>query len=873
MKKDENPIINVFQDETFRNPPPPVVANSNLLFQYDRDVYVNKPKLYHKSFDAYMIKWKEFTHNLFEGFNWSNILAAGGSILGCLLSVDKGFDIGYETSDIDLFMVNISKEDATKKLREILAFFKEKSPNHTMIRTKNCCSFILEPPFRTVQVVLKIFKSAKEVLDGFDVDCCSVGFDSQDVFAINRSRRSIIDGINTIDIDNRSNTYETRLFKYARRGFAVEIPNLANRDIPATIYSQDAKYARGFQRLLILDFYYTMSGFNPLFDVKMVFGNDNDYSQLDLPPGLHHKNVNKVLNYKDKAQFFWRKRTKISDHSHVLIVGEENVFRGLSGWCKLCQEGQIPDTTQVSGEIKWQTQNPGKQNPTIKYTEDQWFDLTIQYPKLNELNQIKGLIIANQEVPESATIFSPKTFKRQPKTSKVVSLIQSNHLVSLACIMGSNISLESLLKVERYRKFVNTHCENGYYPLQYAVAGGSQECVEILLQHGALKNLRSNNSYGWTSNYMARVYNTSESLIELTSRFKGGNITQSQVRWMDQFHHKEVTPVNVPKGIYKMTPIKELIGGGYVSIFKEALKTIKIQNWKDSMSQSLLHLAIQSPKPREIFDIIIQQDPTFLDRTPPNKFGQNLQDYCMFGLTSIQSLNSYLPVNGSKYREDLQYILQKCRKPSAPYCMSQIPINFGPITASKPPLALIQTLARNNNKDSIFSMLTAKPLPMTINYNNNNKDLSMAINYIVNNNNNNNTSSEKRASEISLQSPTSSVPKPQYLGFGGKFSFPLDKNSEPYNYQTEKYTFPIGVMAKVMGLQNIVVKSLVILEHIAFHNTHTIKLTENQISKIRKEILLNNNYKFLTLFENFIKGECKDFDSLISELYSLTIID
>lgn len=53
-----------------------------------------------------------------------------------------------------------------------------------------------------------------EVLVGFDIDCCSVGFDGSKVYAIPRSRRAINYHMNLTDMSRRSLTYETRLFKY-----------------------------------------------------------------------------------------------------------------------------------------------------------------------------------------------------------------------------------------------------------------------------------------------------------------------------------------------------------------------------------------------------------------------------------------------------------------------------------------------------------------------------------------------------------------------------------------------------------------------------------------------------------------------------------
>lgn len=51
-------------------------------------------------------------------------------------------------------------------------------------------TFVSEFPFRKIQIVLRLYKTLAEVLHGFDVDCCSVGFDGHTV------RRSLVSNQN-----------------------------------------------------------------------------------------------------------------------------------------------------------------------------------------------------------------------------------------------------------------------------------------------------------------------------------------------------------------------------------------------------------------------------------------------------------------------------------------------------------------------------------------------------------------------------------------------------------------------------------------------------------------------------------------------------
>jgi hypothetical protein len=51
-----------------------------------------------------------------------------------------------------------------------------------------------------------------------------VGYNGTDVYALPRARRAINKAYNLVDLSRRSLTYEVRLHKYAKRGFAVAVP-------------------------------------------------------------------------------------------------------------------------------------------------------------------------------------------------------------------------------------------------------------------------------------------------------------------------------------------------------------------------------------------------------------------------------------------------------------------------------------------------------------------------------------------------------------------------------------------------------------------------------------------------------------------------
>jgi hypothetical protein len=100
----------------------------------------------------------------------------------------------------------------------------EERPRVRVMRTQQAITFFMPRPFRTIQVILRLYCSLEHVLLGFDVDSCCFGFDGRRVVALPRALRAVRRGYNLVDPTRQSLTYEARLLKYARRGFAVGLP-------------------------------------------------------------------------------------------------------------------------------------------------------------------------------------------------------------------------------------------------------------------------------------------------------------------------------------------------------------------------------------------------------------------------------------------------------------------------------------------------------------------------------------------------------------------------------------------------------------------------------------------------------------------------
>ncbi|PPQ97562.1 hypothetical protein CVT26_002347 [Gymnopilus dilepis] len=219
--------------------------------------------------EAFQAHWSIFTHGVLSKMrtqDWNNVIAAGGSVLACLVSpgansssrrLNEVFHSdAYASSDIDLFLYGLNAAQAELKMMDIYKAVRAAAPEWRVVcvRKATTISIHTEYPFRPVQVVLRLYQSPAEVLAGFDVDSACCAFDGRKVWVNPRGLTAIVRQTNTIDITRRSMSYEIRLAKYAERGFEIYVPSLDRERVKASIYDTEMRtFPNGLARLLVLE--------------------------------------------------------------------------------------------------------------------------------------------------------------------------------------------------------------------------------------------------------------------------------------------------------------------------------------------------------------------------------------------------------------------------------------------------------------------------------------------------------------------------------------------------------------------------------------------------------------------------------------------
>ncbi len=144
------------------------------------------------------------------------VFIAGGYILSRFLD--------FDANDIDIFLITSDVQEADKIICEVhKAITTDLRFPPIITRTKNSITYStgLHPK---IQIILRLYRTPSEVLHGFDVDCCAVGYWQGKFYMTQRAAYALRRGYNTVNLNRLSPSYEHRLLKYLGRGFGIKIP-------------------------------------------------------------------------------------------------------------------------------------------------------------------------------------------------------------------------------------------------------------------------------------------------------------------------------------------------------------------------------------------------------------------------------------------------------------------------------------------------------------------------------------------------------------------------------------------------------------------------------------------------------------------------
>ncbi|KAF4337053.1 ankyrin repeat [Fusarium beomiforme] len=374
-----------------------------------------------------------FSESSLADLNWSNVVAAGSSVVNCLLPVPKEFNTTKRklreyyhekfcpASDVDLFLYGLNHDQAIEKIKQIEQAIKDALLNEvTVVRTKYAITIASQYPVRHIQIVLRVYKSVSEILTGFDIDAAGGAYDGKQVYVTPRALGSFITQINHVDLTRRSPSYENRLSKYSHRNFEVYWPELDRKQIDPTIFERSFRRTLGLARLLVLERLPTTTARETYLDKRreergrprvyrshqVLHGNIKDYHEDEIADWLSEEDVSNYHTFTvPYGQHFNAKRIEklcytrdlllnaewnqpddrdVYLHRHPAFFGRvEDVIEDCCGCCPdpaTDQEKEVAEKEAeiyIRGKVSFLIDDPGRQqigsfNPL---TEQDWTDM------------------------------------------------------------------------------------------------------------------------------------------------------------------------------------------------------------------------------------------------------------------------------------------------------------------------------------------------------------------------------------------------------------------------------------------------------------------------------------------------------------------
>ena len=166
----------------------------------------------------------EITAGTFDALSASdraNVVVAGGVVVSAL-HCEPG--AASPNSDADVFIHGLDEVAARAKVEALFAAFKAASPDAVALRTPHTLTVVLPYPKKLVQIILNLHATAAEAVHAFDVDVCGCYYDFDRVYATRRAARALATRVNVAAPRRRSATFESRLLKYAKRGYEIAVP-------------------------------------------------------------------------------------------------------------------------------------------------------------------------------------------------------------------------------------------------------------------------------------------------------------------------------------------------------------------------------------------------------------------------------------------------------------------------------------------------------------------------------------------------------------------------------------------------------------------------------------------------------------------------
>jgi len=228
-------IVDVIDDKSDKIFCPDVIKNKyqEILMPHINIKNINNPVIKRKIYPINVNNFSSKFYDIFpkfKGFNFSNILIAGGCVSDIL--------VNNKIKDIDIFIYGLNEEEATDRVYESINWFCQFNKTIECIFKDNYVEFTTQTIINNevindtkIQIIFKLYDSINEILHSFDLGCCSVGFDGRNIYMTSLARLTYEMGYNILIPNKLTKNITYRLLKYIAKGFGIIFPNLNHNSL------------------------------------------------------------------------------------------------------------------------------------------------------------------------------------------------------------------------------------------------------------------------------------------------------------------------------------------------------------------------------------------------------------------------------------------------------------------------------------------------------------------------------------------------------------------------------------------------------------------------------------------------------------------